>query len=88
MLICVRCINANPRFVVQSRESPFANAQNPSYAQESAESEDEKQAQLREARASAAEAWSKLDVAVSGLRCLGKLKPLHSNFAVRDASSF
>jgi hypothetical protein len=62
MLYVQGALNANPRFVIESRKGQVSNAENPSAAKNGAKPEKPKQTQLRETCDSAAETRPKLDV--------------------------
>jgi hypothetical protein len=62
MLYVQGAMNANSRFIIESRKSPVSNAENPGAAKNGAKPEKPKPTQLRETRDSAAETRPKLDV--------------------------
>ena len=64
MLNLQGAINANSRFVIESRKSQVPDPENPSAAKNVAEPQKPKQTQLRETRDSAEETRPKLDVTV------------------------
>jgi hypothetical protein len=64
MLYVQGALNANSRFIIESRKSPFSNAEDPGAAENGAKPKKPKPTQLRETRDSAAETGTKLDVSV------------------------
>jgi hypothetical protein len=55
-------LNANTRLAIQSWKSQIANTENPGYAKNQAQPQDQKQTKLRETRDSSEKAWAKLDI--------------------------